>query len=130
MTVKNNEQLTNLHGWQRVEISKETIITSGIATNLLCNWNQRFAHKGENKESSSVSKFYGPNRPTQEHPHHLLGIPVDANLKEEFSEVCMVKKSDNINSPPKKKPRLDIKRQDQPNMNDLDEDSILQLYAN
>ena len=131
MTVKNNEQLTNLHGWQRVEISKETIITSGIATNLLCNWNQRFAHKGsENKESSSVSKFYGPNRPTQEHPHHLLGIPVDANLKEEFSEVCMVKKSDNINSPPKKKPRLDIKRQDQPNINDLDEDSILQLYAN
>ena len=129
-----NEQLTNLHGWQRVrdEMSKQLeTVTSGIATDLLMKWSRRFVCKGKNTElavggvsSSGVSKFYGPNE------EHLRRRQRDANPKEEFNEVYLVRKCDTINQPPKKKPRLILKRQDQKNINDLDEDSILQLYAN
>ena len=129
-----NEQLTNLHGWQRVrdEMSKQLeTVTSGIATDLLMKWSRRFVCKGKNTElavggvsSSGVSKFYGPNE------EHLRLRQRDANPKEEFNEVYLVRKCDTINQPPKKKPRLILKRQDQKNINDMDEDSILQLYAN
>ena len=127
-----NEELTNLHGWQRDEMSKQLeTVTSGIATDLLMKWSRRFVNKGKNTEvavggvsSSGVSKFYGPNE------EHLRRRPRDANPKEEFNEVYLVRKCDTINPPPPKKPRLILKRQDQKNINDLDEDSILQLYAN
>ena len=121
-----NESLLKIYGWDRGPPNKETFITSGMATDLLNKWDKRFSnaliHKNR-KNDGRTTKFYG----TKE----ARIIPSDGrNVKphEELIEVCLVRKSEMVHQPPKKKPRL--QRHEQNRRIDIDEeDSILALYA-
>ena len=122
-----NESLLNIYGWDRGPLkNKETITTSGMATDLLNKWDKRFSNDlilKNRKNDGRTTKFYG----TKE----ARIIPSDGrNVKpnEELIEVCLVRKSEIVHQPPKKKPRL--QRHEQNRRIDIDEeDSILALYA-